>query len=198
MRLSCTVPNGVRYVAEGVPGKVRPAFDKVDEFLPKGGYLLDVGCGPATALVYLLSKRTDLFRYLGVDLDEETIEENRRQFSKWKIPDEFGKRKFVVGNALTADLPVHDVVVSTRVLSHYPDPSPLIHRMRRLARIAVVATVVTVPGGVDDEPKPVRKEYGDRWWWACRFSDERVEKWEPNEYLPRFAGGESLVVWHAG
>ena len=52
-------------------------FEEIIEFLPKTPKILDLGCGNARFLKFLLEKNLLIFSYLGLDNSREFIQKNQ-------------------------------------------------------------------------------------------------------------------------
>lgn len=86
-----------------------------------GRTVLELGCGRGELSAELLADGAS--RVTGVDLSPDNIAAARRIASEDGLS---GRLDFLVGNAATADLAPHDVVVHHRVICCYPDPNGLL------------------------------------------------------------------------
>jgi SAM-dependent methyltransferase len=109
---------------------VQAAFDRaLQDYLPAGGAILDLGCGTGANLERLRALGLPFGAYTGVDLSPDMLGVARRKFGG---PPNV---RFLEINLITDPLPdgPFDVVVSTWVFSHLPDPGAIIERaMERL------------------------------------------------------------------
>lgn len=87
----------------------------------EGRTVLELGCGRGELSEELLG--AGAARVTGMDLSPDNIEAARRISSEDGLSDRLA---FLVGNAATADLAPHDVVVHHRVICCYPDPNALL------------------------------------------------------------------------
>lgn len=83
--------------------------------------VLELGCGRGEFSEELL--RAGAARVTGMDLSPDNIEAARRIASEDGLGD---RMQFQIGNAATAELAPHDVVVQHRVICCYPDPKQLL------------------------------------------------------------------------
>lgn len=87
----------------------------------QGRTVLELGCGRGELSAELVSAGAS--RVTGMDLSPDNIEAARRM----AVEDGLGDRtEFHVGNAATAELARHDVVIHHRVICCYPDPKGLL------------------------------------------------------------------------
>lgn len=86
-----------------------------------GRTVLELGCGRGELSEELLG--AGAVRVTGMDLSSDNIEAARRIAMEDGRSD---RMQFFVGNAATADLSPHDVVVHHRVICCYPDPNGLL------------------------------------------------------------------------
>lgn len=87
----------------------------------EGRTVLELGCGRGELSEELLA--AGAVRVTGMDLSPDNIAAARRMASEDGLT---GRMEFHVGNAATADLAPHDVVVHHRVICCYPDPNGLL------------------------------------------------------------------------
>src|SRR5919106_3393698 len=87
----------------------------------EGRTVLELGCGRGELSEELLA--AGAARVTGMDLSPDNIAAARRIASE---DGSTGRVAFHVGNAATADLEPHDVVVHHRVICCYPDPDGLL------------------------------------------------------------------------
>jgi SAM-dependent methyltransferase len=87
----------------------------------EGRTVLELGCGRGELSEELL--KAGASRVTGMDLSPDNIAAARQMASEDGSP---GRIEFHVGNAATADLAPHDVVVHHRVICCYPDPNGLL------------------------------------------------------------------------
>jgi 2-polyprenyl-3-methyl-5-hydroxy-6-metoxy-1,4-benzoquinol methylase len=83
--------------------------------------VLELGCGRGELSADLI--HAGATKVSGIDLSSDNIEAARRMSSEDQLSD---RLEFRVGNAATADLSPHDVVVHHRVICCYPDPQGFI------------------------------------------------------------------------
>jgi SAM-dependent methyltransferase len=83
----------------------------------QGRSVLELGCGRGELSADLV--RAGAARVTGMDLSPDNIEAARRISSEDGLSD---RMQFQEGNAATADLSPHDVIVHHRVICCYPDP----------------------------------------------------------------------------
>jgi SAM-dependent methyltransferase len=105
---------------------VQAALDRsLREYLPAGGAILDLGCGTGANLERLHDLGLPFGSYTGVDLSPDMLAIARRKFGV--LPNV----RFQQLNLLTDPLPdgPFDVVVSTWVFSHLPDPGVVVERV---------------------------------------------------------------------
>lgn len=88
-----------------------------------GRSVLDLGCGLGNLATALL--REGASRATGIDLSPGSIEVARERA---RVAGLSGRATFEVGNAATADLTRHDVVVLDKVICCYPDADALVGR----------------------------------------------------------------------
>lgn len=86
----------------------------------QGRTVLELGCGRGELSTELVGAGAS--RVSGIDLSPDNIEAARRISSEDGLSD---RMEFQVGNAATAELGRHDVVVHHRVICCYPDPMGL-------------------------------------------------------------------------
>jgi SAM-dependent methyltransferase len=106
------------------------AFDRaLAVCLPRGGRVLDLGCGTGANLERLLALDLPFGSYTGVDLTAEMLARARDKFG------DLPNVSFQQLNLLTDPLPEgsFDLVVSTWVFSHLPEPERVVEKA--LARL---------------------------------------------------------------
>jgi SAM-dependent methyltransferase len=91
--------------------------------------VLELGCGRGELSADLI--HAGATRVTGVDLSPDNIEAARRIASEDGLSD---RLEFRVGNAATADLSPHDVIVHHRVICCYSDPKPFVLNSLEAAR----------------------------------------------------------------
>lgn len=87
----------------------------------QGRTVLELGCGRGELSIELVGAGAS--RVTGIDLSPGNIEAARRVSSEDELSD---RMEFHVGNAATAELGQHDVVVHHMVICCYPDPIGLL------------------------------------------------------------------------
>lgn len=105
-------------------GAHRALDEALAEYLPPDGRVLDLGCGTGANLERLISLGLPFGSYLGVDQSEEMLARARERFARLD-------RASFQRLDLTADpLPEgpFDLVVSTWVFSHLPDPLAVVQK----------------------------------------------------------------------
>jgi SAM-dependent methyltransferase len=98
--------------------------------LPPVGRTLEVGCGSARLSCFLAMAG---YRTVGLDSSVPALELARRNYAVANA-----RGLFVVGDGLGLPFPdgVFDVVLSTGLLEHFPDPAPIVAEMVRVLRPA--------------------------------------------------------------
>jgi 2-polyprenyl-3-methyl-5-hydroxy-6-metoxy-1,4-benzoquinol methylase len=103
-------------------------FDLVSERIPRGGSVLDVGCGRGDLLRYLQKTRPDI-HLTGIDF----------------APNQDHSIRFLQGDVVTLDIRERfDVVVSLSVIEHVPDCVAFARRMGELTK-PEGTTIVNTP-----------------------------------------------------
>lgn len=92
--------------------------DQIDESLPRGGKLLDVGCGGGHIAMMVAGWRPDA-RVSGIDLSAEQIGRAQQRSEKSGVPVEFQAGDAA---ALPYDSDQFDVLISVGSIKHWPDP----------------------------------------------------------------------------
>jgi 2-polyprenyl-3-methyl-5-hydroxy-6-metoxy-1,4-benzoquinol methylase len=95
----------------------------------QGRSVLELGCGRGELSADLI--HAGATRVTGIDLSPDNIEAARRISSEDGLSD---RLEFQVGNAATADLSPHDVIVHHRVICCYSDPKPFVLNSLEAAR----------------------------------------------------------------
>jgi len=117
-------------IAPGVSSFHGPFLDAQVDALPKGGRLLEVGCGGGQLLIELAERRPDL-SLVGLDLSDGQIARARARTARFD-----GRVRCVVGSAL--DLPFEDGsfdgLCSVASLKHWPDPRRGLSECARVLR----------------------------------------------------------------
>lgn len=107
-----------RFIAPAVVELARASMDAHLAQIPKGGRLLDVGCGGGRHAVMIGDERRDL-EIVGLDLSPGQVARAVSRSERFH-----GRLTFVEGSAL--DLPFEeasfDVVTSFASIKHWPDP----------------------------------------------------------------------------
>lgn len=90
-------------------------FDQIEDFVPPGGHVLDLGCGYGVTANYL-ALSSPARTVVGIDLNEERIRVGQRTA--------LGRPNlsFVLGDALAAPLREFDVVLMSDMVHHLPPP----------------------------------------------------------------------------
>jgi 2-polyprenyl-3-methyl-5-hydroxy-6-metoxy-1,4-benzoquinol methylase len=103
-------------------------FDRVAALIPRGGSVLDVGCGRGDFLRYVLANLPDV-RLTGIDFS----------------PNQHDTIRFLQGDIVTLHIAERfDVVVSLSVIEHVPNCMAFVQRMAELTKVGG-ATVVNTP-----------------------------------------------------
>lgn len=103
-------------------------FDRITATIPRGGSLLDVGCGRGDLLRHVQSKRPDV-QLTGIDYSP-----NRDEIIR-----------FLQGDAIKLDIRERfDVVASLAVIEHVPDCVAFASRLRELTKPHGVVAVMTL------------------------------------------------------
>ncbi|MGQ0812045.1 MAG: class I SAM-dependent methyltransferase [Nitrospiraceae bacterium] len=96
--------------------------------LPGGGHTLEVGSGSGRLSCWLAQEG---YGTMCLDYSRNALESARANYASAKAPGQF-----VVGDGV--GLPVQDesvdVVLSTGLLEHFPDPAPIVHEMVRVLK----------------------------------------------------------------
>lgn len=101
------------------------AFDRaLATYLPQGGRVLDLGCGTGANLERLLALGLPFGSYTGVDLSEDMLTRAREKFAQ------VTNVQFQQLDLLADPLPEgpFDLVVSTWVFSHLPEPERVVEK----------------------------------------------------------------------
>jgi len=94
------------------------------EYLPRDGRVLDLGCGTGANLERLLSLKLPFGSYVGVDQSEEMLTRAREHFAD--VARASFQRLDLTADPLTEG--PFDLVVSTWVFSHLPDPLAVVEK----------------------------------------------------------------------
>jgi ubiquinone/menaquinone biosynthesis C-methylase UbiE len=152
-----------RYTARLFGGIHRIVVEEVAATAPKGGTVLDAGCGSGRLAVLIARRRPDL-QVRGVDLEAGMIEVAAQRAEQETFA---GRVQFTVADL--ADLPLPDdsvdLIVSTASLHHWADAGAVIASLGRILR----------PGGqmwiYDFRPVPAGRVYS-----ASRNLGSRVDR----------------------
>jgi 1-acyl-sn-glycerol-3-phosphate acyltransferase len=109
--------------------KIDPVFPTLDRFVPRSGFILDLGCGYGFA-THWLAQCTDARTFLGVDYDE-----NKIRVARQTAP-QHPRIKFEFQNILEFEYPSCDAILLLDVL-HYWTPvkqQAILHKARRALR----------------------------------------------------------------
>ena len=104
---------------------IHQAFDEVlAEYLPRGGKVLDLGCGTGTNLERLHALNLPFGAYVGVDQSESMLAQAGAKFG------DVERASFRRLNLMTDPLPdgPFDLVISTWVFSHLPDLARVVEK----------------------------------------------------------------------
>ncbi len=103
-------------------------FQYLQQYLPKGGRALEVGCGSARVSRFLAAAG---FEVVGVDCEVAAIELAGRRLQASGVNGDL-----LLGDAfgLPFSDQTFDVVLSTGLLEHFPDPSLIVSEMARVLR----------------------------------------------------------------
>ena len=88
----------------------------------RGRSVLDLGCGLANVSLEMVARGAA--RATGIDLSERSVEAANRRAAAAGLQEQ---TRFVQGDAATAALSPHDIVVLDKVICCYPDAEGLVH-----------------------------------------------------------------------
>ena len=148
--------------------------------------VLDMGCGPGTNLTRLLRLNLPFTRYVGIDLSPTMLKWRRRHHS----PSE----GFVVADSLRLPFEActFDLVLSTWMFSHIPEPSLVIDEAQRLLRPGgwmIVACFTSTLGWSRVFLRRIESLFMMR----CVLQEE-IQTWPGLKEVKTFAGGWNAVV----
>jgi 2-polyprenyl-3-methyl-5-hydroxy-6-metoxy-1,4-benzoquinol methylase len=110
-------------LGEGVAGISGLLLDRLEEVGIENRSFLDLGCGMGDLAVEAL--RRGAVRATGIDLSPASIEVARRRAGESRLGE---RATFQVGDAASASIGPHDVVVLNKSICCYPDPDRLLAR----------------------------------------------------------------------
>ncbi len=157
-------------------GVVNEFFDSLSEFFPKGGKMLDIGCGggePVTG--YFARKGYDV---TGVDISGEMIRIAREQIPQGKfIQADMSECRF--------DNASFDLIVSTFAIIHIPqkEQEQLLQNIRGWLKPSGIAYLVL---GARNEEEIIREWKGVTMYWS---------HFGPDEYRERFKQIGLDIIW---
>ncbi|HSQ64317.1 MAG TPA: class I SAM-dependent methyltransferase [Polyangiaceae bacterium] len=153
-----------RFIAPAVAELAGELTARIDPLLPRGGALLDVGCGGGQNLLAIARRRPDA-KLTGVDLSAEQV---GRALARATAAG--AKVSVVEGSALTLPFADEsfDAVLSVASIKHWPDPALGLRECVRVLRPGGKLRVIEVDRGcrLDDArrfvgrwrlPGPVRR-----------------------------------------
>ena len=129
-------------LGDGVAGVSGTLLDHLEDVGIQGRSILDLGCGMGALAVETL--RRGAARATGVDLSPSSIEVARRRARDSGLGD---RAEFQVGDAASAAIQPHDVVVLDKSICCFPDPDRLLANASAVSR-RVVAFSVPASRGV--------------------------------------------------
>lgn len=103
-------------------------FDHLRRFLPPSGRSLEVGCGSARLSRFLSALGFDV---VGLDYEETALSLAQQRFQE-----DVTSGGLLLGDAFALPFAAEsfDVVLSTGLLEHFADPSPIVREMTRVLR----------------------------------------------------------------
>ena len=124
---------GSAIYAWGISGATTIIFDKKLKedflnFIPKGGKILEIGCGPGNQAIKILKDRHDL-EIIASDMSSEMISQAQKKYQEMILRDEQFKKvqsnlSFVQADAMDLsqfDSETFDGIYSYGVIKHFPD-----------------------------------------------------------------------------
>jgi len=159
-----------RVIADAVTDLCAERVGEQLDAIPRGGRLLEVGCGGGQLAAWIAGKRTDI-RITGLDLSAEQIARAKQRTAEFS-----GRVNLVEGSAL--DLPFKggefDAVLSVASIKHWPDPKKGVSECVRVLKPGGTLYIVEV----------------DR---SCRLDEARnfIERW----HLPAFMHPLQLMAF---
>jgi ubiquinone/menaquinone biosynthesis C-methylase UbiE len=168
-------------------GAYRRVADDVAATAPKGGVVLDAGCGTGRLAVQIADRRPDVHIY-GVDLEAAMVDVARQRTKQLGLDDQI---EFTIADLADLSLPGQsvDLVVSTASLHHWTDVDAVVASLDRVLRsdgwLWIYDLRPVAPGAVQAAASKVNR---------------RVERalvrtgWFPAALLQRFA---LVAAWSA-
>jgi tRNA (uracil-5-)-methyltransferase TRM9 len=89
-------------------------FEEILKYLPSNLQVLDLGCGNARFLRFLLEKNQNIVEYLGLDNSEEFINKNSKNYEKYQF-----RLTDVITN-LNKETKTYNLVVAFGITHHIP------------------------------------------------------------------------------
>ena len=138
----------------------------IDRMTPKGGEILEIGCGFGDLLVFL----EDKYKTTGVDISKEAIDQARKRLVKTKLQilqaekiDSLGKNQF-------------DTAIACHILEHLKNPEKVINKINYVLKTGGWAFFV-IPN-----PESLGKKLkGDRW---IGYQDKsHVSLYKPSKWI---------------
>jgi SAM-dependent methyltransferase len=128
-------------LGDGVAGVSGTVLDRLEEVGIQGRSFLDLGCGMGDLAVEAL--RRGASRATGVDLSPASIEVARRRAQESHLAE---RASFQVGDAASAAIEPHDVVVLNKSICCYPEPDRLLARASTLGSRVLAFSVPASTG----------------------------------------------------
>jgi tRNA (cmo5U34)-methyltransferase len=107
----------------------------ISSWLPDGGQVVDIGCGPGEFLMYLAERRPDC-RVLGLDLSEPMVRQARSRIARARLTDRVAAVQGDATNLPDDLLPARiDVVSCLNLLHQFPDAATLDRFLAQVAQL---------------------------------------------------------------
>lgn len=157
------------------------------ETLSTKASVLDMGCGPGTNLNRLLRLNLPFARYVGIDLSPTML--------KWRRRQNTSNQGFVMANSMRLPFEAcsFDVVLSTWMFSHIPEPTRVIQEAQRLLRPGgwlIVACFTRTGGWTKVLLRRIESLF------LMHFVPlEEILSWPGLKEVKTFAGGWNAVAW---